>query len=269
LRGGFDINIMVENSHLTFDGTGSEINNHLLRWYNLKKSYNLRRPFFELNYEEFENRLDSLQMDFNLIQESVNNLENKNLMDDVFTAYSQVMKLNYLLVHYNLYDQSIEIPPLLKEAIASQAALNYLADIGLADYFISLHLYYDAHLGPKVWKQELNGNDSLINQYHVLLYDKVGELVPQENLLEFFKAKTVLSELQSKGLYNQFESLNQQFQVEFPSSKYSCQNFPYSAGLESDVLNQRKRIYHLALCVLLRLCQLRNEQVLASSIYHF
>lgn len=237
LENGHDLTIETEGNEVNFSGKGAVFNNKLVKWHKLKNSYNSRKPFFALDYDEFKSRLDSLRRDFNVIKNDVAHSKQRKLIEDVFTAYTQIMKLNYLLVNYNLSDQTVEIPTLLNEAIDLQPSLSYLADLELPDYFISLHLYYDAYLGPQVRKEEFNGHDSLKNQYYELLYNKIDELVEKKTLQEFLKAKTVMLEMQSQGLNNLFVSLNQQFQSEFPSSAYS--NFIHDFQVQlSDIENQ-------------------------------
>lgn len=129
-------------------------------------------------------------------------------------------KLNYALANINLYDQNTEIPKAIQSSFDELPHYGYLLDIGHADYIVALHFYQDAVVAPQVWKEEFNGNDSLKNLYHVVIFNGISELYFKQNLEEFFYAKTIFSELTSNGFSNNYLQLVERYSSEYPNSDY-------------------------------------------------
>jgi len=219
LEPGDNLSVRVENDTIIYRGRGASLNQQIASWLEVRNSYEKERSFFRLSDHEFESRLDSLRIDFDAIKKQID-LDQRDFLEDLFTAYELILKQNYSLMHYNFYEQSAELPSHLVNAIEVLPSISYLEDLEYADYLIALHLYNDAFLGPNIWKKEFNENDSLQSRFNLLVYDKIDSLLSQQNLVEFFKAKTVFIELQTKGLYNQYDVLVEEFQSDYPSSDF-------------------------------------------------
>lgn len=220
LDSGYDLKITKCANEIIFEGLGADINNHLVKFQQMQKEYAVRTHFNDLDYDDFVLRLDSLTGDFDELQKEIAVQKDKKLLGDFFTAYIMPQKLNYALVHYNLSDKNSPIPDEIQSAFDGLPEYSYLLDLGNADYLVALLLYQDAVIGPQIWKEEFNESDSIKNLYHVILFNGISELPIEQNLKEFFYANTILRELRSRGISNNYLQLAERYKSEYPNSNY-------------------------------------------------
>lgn len=222
LEPGFDMkveSVNTLNDYPVFSGYGSDINNQLAKLHKLSKLHS-SPDYFTLSTADFIKRIDSLESGAELIYSKTKEPHISKIITKLFEVSIITKKLNYVLMNYDLYNSDTQIPAIFKKAFHQVLDYPDLLKIGSFDYLLSLHMYFDAVIHPKLWNAKFNKDDSTKNVYSLTVNDNLSEMEIHFKLKEFLLAKNLYTYFQANGVNPSNKKIYDQFSTEYSNSQY-------------------------------------------------